>query len=137
MFGKPRDENMRNTPIGPLANTIGKDTVIEGEIKTEGNLRIDGRVKGIVNSKAKVVIGPSGVLDGDLYCKSADIAGTVNGKMQVSEIVQLKSSSTANGDIVTGKIIVEADAKILGGLDVGGLKQASSGTSTILQKEAV
>ena len=137
MFGKSREEQVKGGQFGPLANTIGKDTTIEGQITTEGNLRIDGKVKGMITSKAKVVIGPSGVVDGDLYCVSADISGTVNGKMQVEEVVQLKSTAVANGDIVTDKIIVEANARILGGIDVGGLKNANKEENKIFQREAV
>ena len=140
-MAKNRDEMHSNLPTGPLANTIGKDTEIEGQIKTTGNLRIDGKVKGVVNSKSKVVVGPSGFIDGDLYCQSADIAGTVNGKIHVEEIVHLKSTATANGDVMTKKIVVEDGAKILGMLDVGGLNKSTtsstSGETSVLTKEAV
>lgn len=112
--------------MGHLANTIGKDTVLEGQISSPGNLRIDGKVKGVVESKGKVVIGPEGVLEGDLKCQNADVSGIITGSVVVEEMVILKSTASSNGDITTGKIVVEAGAKINGSLDVGGLKKVGS-----------
>lgn len=58
-------------------NLIAAGTSIEGEIKSNGDLRIDGHIVGSVFSKAKVVVGTTGVVDGDIVCQNADVSGTV------------------------------------------------------------
>ena len=53
-------------------NLIGTGTTIEGDLKSNGDVRIDGNVYGSVQSKAKAVIGATGVVDGDITLAGAD-----------------------------------------------------------------
>ena len=66
--------------VSSSLNTIGAGTSIEGQIKCDGDIRIDGNVKGTVTSKAKIVVGPTGVIEGDLICENADVSGKVKVK---------------------------------------------------------
>jgi cytoskeletal protein CcmA (bactofilin family) len=100
-------------------NLIGAGTVIEGEIKCNGDIRIDGTINGSITSKAKVVIGSTGVIEGDVSCQNADISGTIKGKINVSELLFLKSTTKITGDIVTGKLIVESGASFTGSCNMG------------------
>jgi len=102
-------------------NLIGAGTSIEGHVHSEGDIRIDGKVKGTVSSKSKVVLGNTAVIDGDIECKNADISGKVKGKTQVSEMLYLKSSAEVNGDITTGKLVVEVGAVFTGSCNMGGV----------------
>lgn len=100
-------------------NLIGNGTVIEGEVKASGDLRIDGIIRGSVTSKAKVVVGSTGQVTGDIFCQNADISGHVKGKTTVSEMLFLKSSARINGDIATGKLVVEVGASFTGNCNMG------------------
>ena len=102
-------------------NLIGAGTSIEGHVHSEGDIRIDGKVKGTVSSKSKVVIGNTAVIDGDIKCKNADISGKVKGKTHVTEMLYLKSSAEVNGDITTGKLVVEVGAVFTGSCNMGGV----------------
>ena len=59
-------------------NRIVEGTHIEGDIKSDSNIRIDGYVKGTINVKGRLVLGPTGKIDGNIYCKNADIEGKLN-----------------------------------------------------------
>ncbi len=100
-------------------NMIAQGTVIEGEIKSTGDLRIDGTVRGSVVSKAKVVVGSTGLIQGDVFAQNADISGTVVGKSTVNETTFLKSSAKVNGDIITSKLVVEVGASFTGNCNMG------------------
>jgi len=100
-------------------NLIGAGTVIEGEMNSSGDIRIDGTVKGTVNSKSKIVIGNTGKIEGDIHCLNADISGTIHGKSHVSEMLFLKSSAVVKGDIHTGKLVVEVGASFTGNCNMG------------------
>ena len=100
-------------------NIIGAGTQIEGEVTSTGDIRIDGKIKGSVISKAKVVLGVTGVIDGDVKCQNADISGTIKGSTQVTEMLFLKSSARINGDINTGKLVVEVGASFTGNCNMG------------------
>lgn len=100
-------------------NMIAAGTVIEGEIKSSGDLRIDGTVRGSVLSKSKVVVGVTGLIEGDVFAQNADISGTVKGKTTVNETTFLKNSAKVNGDIVTSKLVVEVGASFTGNCNMG------------------
>ena len=100
-------------------NIISSGTIIEGEITSSGDIRIDGTIRGSVTSKSKVVIGASGIVEGDVHCQSADISGAVKGNTHVAEMLFLKSHARINGDIHTGKLVVEVGASFTGNCNMG------------------
>ncbi len=91
-------------------NTIVNGTSIEGTINTVGNIRFDGTIRGKIESKGKVVIGTTGLVNGDIICMNADISGKVNGNIKCTEMVALKAGSQMTGDILTGKLSIEPGA---------------------------
>lgn len=100
--------------IGKDLNLIGVGTSITGDINSSGDLRIDGNVKGNVYSKARLVLGPNGKIEGDIHAQNADIQGNVKGKIMVGEILFLKGTAVINGDIITNKFVVESGAEFNG-----------------------
>ncbi|MFW5754119.1 MAG: bactofilin family protein [Marinilabiliaceae bacterium] len=106
-------------PENKLPNMIGQGTKIIGDIETNGDIRIDGNIQGNVNSKGKVVIGSNGLVKGEVVCSNADVAGTLEGKMNISELLSLKTSSKLNGDIKTGKLNIEPGAIFTGTCSMG------------------
>ena len=72
-----KSENGREKPsTGASAiNLIGEGTRIKGDLHSTGDVRIDGQLKGTIKSNSKVVIGPKGVVEGDIICENADISG--------------------------------------------------------------
>ena len=106
-------------PFKSVAPNVAAGTVIEGEIKSSGDLRIDGTVRGSVLSKAKVVVGNTGLIEGDVFAQNADISGTVKGRTTVSETTFLKNSAKVNGDIITSKLVVEVGASFTGNCNMG------------------
>ncbi len=119
-------------------NIIGAGTQIDGEIRSENDIRIDGKVKGTVTSKSKIAVGTTGLVDGDLICENADVSGKVFGRVEVSDMMFLKSSGYLEGDIVTGKLVVEAGARFTGSCKMGvkEMKPNEKPVSQQLQKEA-
>ncbi|MBA2406510.1 MAG: polymer-forming cytoskeletal protein [Chitinophagales bacterium] len=119
-------------------NIIGAGTQIDGEIRSENDIRIDGKVKGTVTSKSKIAVGTTGMVDGDLICENADVSGKVFGKVEVSDMMFLKSSGYLEGDIITGKLVVEAGARFTGSCKMGvkEMKPSEKPIPQQLQKEA-
>ena len=71
-------------------NVIAKNTIIVGEIKSDGDFRIDGTLEGSIKTSGKVVIGKDGVINGVIICSYADIEGKFSGKLEVKESLSLK-----------------------------------------------
>ena len=104
-------------------NVIGKGTVITGDIDTPNDIRIDGKLEGNLFCKARVILGPGAVLEGNLNAAHAELAGEVSGKVEVKEMLTLKSSAAIHGDINTGKLIIEAGAKFNGNCKMGAVSK--------------
>jgi len=64
-------------------NLISNGTDITGDIKSNGDIRIDGSLTGNLNTKGKVVIGPTGKVKGEVICKNSEISGIIEGKIIV------------------------------------------------------
>ncbi|MCB0442941.1 MAG: polymer-forming cytoskeletal protein [Flavobacterium sp.] len=92
-------------------NRIVEGTVIKGDITTTTDFRLDGQLIGNFHSNGKIVIGPSGIVKGDIVCKNADVEGKFEGKIQVSEILSLKSKAVIHGEVICGKLAVEPGAE--------------------------
>jgi cytoskeletal protein CcmA (bactofilin family) len=120
MFGtsnKPGEVMTKNPETTNASiNLIGAGTTIEGDIKSSGDIRV---VYGMVQSKAKVVLGSTGLVEGDINSQNADISGTIKGKTVCSELLFLKSTARVTGDIVTGKLVVEVGATFTGSCNMG------------------
>jgi len=101
-------------------NIIGNGTSIVGDIQGEGDIRVDGNLKGTLITKGRVVIGSTGVFSGEITCRNADISGKVDGKIKVAELLALKSSARFSGDIVTNKLAIEPNALFTGTCNMAG-----------------
>jgi cytoskeletal protein CcmA (bactofilin family) len=111
-----------NTPEQLLKamNMLGMGTTITGDIKTEGDIRIDGKVIGKVSINSKLAVGESGIIEGDVQCKNASIEGRIKGNLHISELVFLRKTAVIDGDIYAAKLVVEEGAKINGKCSMGG-----------------
>ena len=73
MFGS-RKKNTDN-PVGDIETIIGQNTTITGKLSGSGNMRIDGHIDGDVSATGAVVIGESGVVQGNVV--QGNIKGAV------------------------------------------------------------
>jgi len=119
MFGNKKNKeagiNRDSTSTGAKSmslNTLVKGTVIKGDIKAESDIRIDGKIDGTLNCSAKVIIGPTGVVEGEITCVNAVIEGRFDGNLVVQETLSLKETAIINGDASYDKLIVQQGAVI-------------------------
>jgi cytoskeletal protein CcmA (bactofilin family) len=101
-------------PEMPTINILGPGAVVKGEIQVNGDFRIDGTLKGTIQCKGKIVVGPTGKIDGEIQCQNADFSGEVTATVKVSELLTLKETARFSGDITTGKLAIEPGAKFSG-----------------------
>jgi len=97
------------SPVGER-NTIAKNTSLVGDIKSDGDFRVDGKIEGTIKTSGRVVIGKEGHVSGTIDCAHADIEGSFSGKLIVDQILSLKNTADISGDVVMGKLSVEPGA---------------------------
>lgn len=96
--------------FGGQPNRIEKNTKIKGDITSEADFRIDGKLEGNVTTSGKVVIGKDGYINGKVECVNADIEGKFNGELLVKDLLSLKSSAIIEGTVSVAKLAVEPGA---------------------------
>jgi len=116
MFNKDQKEVQEHNNS---SNIIGKGTILEGNIETFGNIRVEGKLIGNVKTKSKAAFGPSAQVEGNVLAQNAEIEGHVSGTVEISDVLILKSTSVIDGDIVTNKLIVESGAAFNGSCKMG------------------
>ena len=98
----------------PARNLIGNGTTFKGDIESNGDIRIDGHLIGSVKSNGKISVGQTGVIEGDLNCKQAEISGVVKGSINTDELTALKSTSKVEVDLTTKQLLIEVGAQFTG-----------------------
>lgn len=104
------DNKRPMSEIGGQPNRIEKNTKIKGDIVSEADFRIDGKLDGNLKTSGKVVIGKDGYIHGKVECVNADIEGSFNGELLVSDLLSLKSSAVIEGTVAVTKLAVEPGA---------------------------
>lgn len=120
MFNTKNKTDMQPTNVNGNGTTlIGTGTTLKGDISSSSDLRIDGTIIGNITSSAKIVIGSSGVVEGDITGNQADIVGKVSGNIRAKELLQLRGDAVVNGNIYAGKLQMEPTATFNGQCHMG------------------
>jgi cytoskeletal protein CcmA (bactofilin family) len=117
----------RSAPLSAATSLsiIAAGTRIDGDIDTDGVIRIEGRVEGAVRAGRQVLIGRQGEVRGDITTREAVIGGAVYGAVNASERLEVQSTSTIVGNITTKAIAVIEGGKINGSVRIADAREAS------------
>jgi cytoskeletal protein CcmA (bactofilin family) len=91
-------------------NVVAKNTSIVGDIKSEGDFRVDGTLEGTLKTLGRVIIGVDGLIKGNIEATNADIQGKFSGQLLVSKTLTVKATATISGEVSIGKLSVEPGA---------------------------
>jgi cytoskeletal protein CcmA (bactofilin family) len=134
MFGGNNKKEVSKIKSGPATvssgshslNSLVQGTVVEGSVKSESDIRVDGTIKGKLMCDAKVIIGPTGLVDGEIHCKNAVIEGKFEGVLNVEELLNIRESASVSGDVTTNKLIVQSGAVFNVSCTMGAVKKSIS-----------
>lgn len=130
-----KNKQVEETPAPSPVSTslIGSGTTITGDIQSDGDIRIDGVLKGNIRSGGKVIIGSNGTVEGDIDANNADVLGKINGKLVIKTLLNIRDKALINGDIITGQLQFEPSATFNGSCHMGAnVVDLKSNTSNIL-----
>ena len=111
----------QSAPTGvnhPSDSKIGKTVSINGEVTSEEEVYIEGKVEGNINVKNRVVIGKSGVVNAEIKADEIIIEGTVNGNVHGGSKVLIVPEGILNGNIVAPRVKLSDGAIFKGNIDM-------------------
>jgi len=116
----PNSYNPVKTTSVPVEQaTIGRSLVIKGELSGAEALYIDGRVEGKISlPDHRVTIGRNGSAQANITAREVVVMGKVNGNIECSDRVDIRSEGSVTGDVSTIRISVEDGAILKGGIEV-------------------
>lgn len=106
-------------PTPQPKNVIAQGTVIEGNILMDGELQLEGTVKGDIRTSGKLVVGNDAFVEGNIYAAQAEVAGRITGTVECSGLLNIKASCIITGDIITKSLNVESGSTFDGRCKVG------------------
>lgn len=100
---------MKSDPVKEL-NLISAGTTMEGKIRTQGSVRIDGKVIGEVVAGEGLAVGQTGEIEGNVTAKNATIAGKVRGSVNVAEKAVFEGKAVIKGDVRAARLVIDEGA---------------------------
>ena len=116
------------TAEGGGTSVIAPGMKIVGDVETSGILKIEGTVQGSIRGARQVMLGRSGVIQGDVQAEEVILGGRVIGTVTATERVEIQSNSVIEGDVHTRSIVVFEGGLLNGNvrMDMAGAKGAST-----------
>ncbi|MDH3732625.1 MAG: polymer-forming cytoskeletal protein [Gemmatimonadota bacterium] len=114
--------------LSDVVSVIGPGMEIVGDIKCDGTVRIEGKVKGAIRATKSVVVGQGGQVSGDIETQDVVVAGTVDGTVAGASRVELQETCKVQGDIRSRRIKLDEGGRVEGRLHMG--SDAGSGGSS-------
>jgi cytoskeletal protein CcmA (bactofilin family) len=134
MFKGEKSKTNNDSP--ERLNRLVSGTELEGGLKTESNLRVDGRIIGNTQCNGKFVLGEKGIVNGNLNATTAELEGTVDGDIVIEDLLILRKTAIIKGGVSTARLIIEDGAQIGGSIQTGDIpvKNLKNNNSKIEKK---
>jgi len=91
---------------------VSKDSHINGDIESNHDLRIEGKVEGTVQTTGKVIIGINGSVFGNIYASNLNIEGRCNGDLRITYHLSIGYEAKIDGAIYCESISIASGAKL-------------------------
>ena len=117
MFGK-KENGVKPVSVSSSSSTnvtyIADDCEIKGDIASQGNARIDGKVEGTIRIAGDLVIGQGAVVKANIEAKTISVAGEIHGNVKAKELLELASSARLYGDVKSKQLKIDQGARFIG-----------------------
>lgn len=126
-------------PSSASKNVLSSDVEIEGKLKFSGELTLEGKLEGEVQSDGVLILGDSAQVNGNVHAGSVVLRGKVNGNIDAKDKIEIKAKAELFGDIRSAKLVIEEGVTFVGKTEVNpnkvsptsaaGPKSTSAGTA--------
>ena len=99
-------------------SVIGADVEIIGTVKSNGSIRLDGKLEGELQCGGNAILGKNAQVKGNVTATSVSIEGKINGNILAKDKIEMKATATVNGDIKSRRLSVEDGVTFVGRSEV-------------------
>ncbi len=114
LFHERRAPETESSDFDDRLTLVDADITVVGEIVSEENIRLRGRVEGNVLTSGSVVIEPHGSVQGDITAENLIVEGTVEGRVTVARKFELRPTGRMRGDIRAAIVAIAEDSFLQG-----------------------
>ncbi|MBU6402296.1 MAG: polymer-forming cytoskeletal protein [Verrucomicrobia bacterium] len=115
---------MSTTAISNSKNVLSSDVEIKGNLKFAGELTLEGKLEGEIQTDGTLNLGDSAVVNGNISAQSVVVRGKINGNISAKEKIEIKAKTELFGDIRASKLVVEEGVTFVGKTEVNPNKVA-------------
>ena len=130
MFGK--DSDVSTPSVGGdnrSTSILAQGCHFKGQIEIQGIFRVEGHFEGSIATPEQLVVGKTGLVEGDIKVKNAIVGGKVAGNITAENKIELQSGSHVEGDIRTRRLVIDEGVFFEGNCSMGN-KNANKMSST-------
>lgn len=110
-------------PTDAPETIVGATVKIEGDLVSEGDIKVDGLVTGKIKTSKNLYVGSMAKIEADVEAGSAVLAGVVKGDIKIRETLLIQETGKVDGNLSCGRLAIAEGAHF-------------SGSCTMLDQEA-
>lgn len=103
---------------GSQSSVVGKTLLIKGEIFSDDEILIEGRIQGNITVKSRVIIGREGVVEADIEAREVVIKGKVTGNIKGSQRVEIVPAGSLRGNIQSPRVVIADNGLFEGNVEM-------------------
>lgn len=111
MFEKGREEMLKG---GATETIVGASVKLKGNLRSDGNILIEGTVAGDLKTKGAVVVGETASVVANIKAENVSVSGAVQGNIEVSDRLEITGTGTVLGDISASVLTIAPGATFSG-----------------------
>ncbi|MEE8446586.1 MAG: polymer-forming cytoskeletal protein [Gemmatimonadota bacterium] len=129
-----KESKAESRDLSEVVSIIAPGMKVVGDCSSDGIVRIEGRVEGLIKAAKSVVVGKDGVVKGDIETQDVIVAGRVSGTITAQSRVELQASCHVEGDIRSRRIKLDEGGHVDGRLHMGADVSRTESQQAALQR---
>lgn len=105
-------------------NIIGSGTTIEGKLRTQGNIRVDGKMVGELHAAENVAVGLTGEIEGNINGRNVTVGGKIRGNIIAVDKLVFEGKAVVRGDIRAARLVIDEGAVFDGKISMSDARTA-------------
>jgi cytoskeletal protein CcmA (bactofilin family) len=108
-----------NAPTARTLACLGSTIMVKGEITSDEDLQIDGKVEGNISLRGhRLTVGRTAHLNSEINAREVIVYGNASGNLRARDRVEIKKDGQVIGDITTTRISIEDGAYFKGHIEI-------------------